>query len=243
MKENRFILGLELLTLLCVLSFTPVQVSGALVWSETFEELDPALWENYSCQIIDGILRGVQGDHISAVRAYYRSNVSVGTWKFDLVEVGGWGEELDVMKIYFMSPEKPDYSVSYALSLVQSSGPDGDSYSYTIEKWYDSFKTNLVNYISEPRPLLTGMLQHLAITRDSSGLMSVYLNSTLILQATDTDITTTSYFGFYTWDDWAFDNVSVYDTIEIGGGLPLITIGVIAAVPIAIVAIILIRRK
>jgi len=243
MKENRSILGLELLTLLCILFFTPTQVSGALVWSETFDELDPALWENYSCQIIDGILRGVQGDHISAVRAYYRSNVTVGTWKFDLVEVGGWGEELDIMKIYFMSPEKPDYSVSYALSLVQSSGPDGDSYSYTIEKWYNSFKTNLVNYIGEPHPLLTGMLQHLAITRDSSGLMSVYLNSTLILQVTDTDITTTSYFGFYTWDDWAFDNVSVYDTIEIGGGLPLITIGVIAAVPIAIIAIVLIRRK
>ena len=137
------------------------------------------------------------GDHISAVRAYYRSNVTVGTWKFDLVEIGGWGEELDTMKIYFMSPEKPDYSVSYALNLVQASGVGGDRYFYTLEKWYDDTKIKLENHLGDPQPTVAGMLHHFTITRQSSGLISVYLNSTLILQATDTDITTTEYFGLY----------------------------------------------
>ncbi|TFH01278.1 MAG: hypothetical protein E4H14_18750 [Candidatus Thorarchaeota archaeon] len=59
MTNNRLFVGIEVLALICVLSFAPTQVSGALVWSETFDELDPVLWENYSCQIIDGILRGV----------------------------------------------------------------------------------------------------------------------------------------------------------------------------------------
>lgn len=243
MTNNRFLVGIGVLTLICVLSFSPTQVSGALIWSETFDELDPVLWENYSCQIIDGILRGVQGDHVSAVRAYYRSNVSVGTWKFDLVEIGEWGEELDIMKIYFMSPEKPDYSDYYALSLVQASSTAGDSYSYTLEKWYDVTKTNLANYIGDSKPTVKGLLHHFSITRQSTGLISIYLNSSLILQATDTDIITTEYFGFYTWDDWAFDNVSVYNTIEIGGDLPVIAIAAVVGIPIAIIAIILIRRR
>ena len=147
------------------------------------------------------------------------------------------------MKIYFMSPEKPDYSVSYALTLVQASSAGGDRYSYTLEKWYDSFKTNLDNHLGDSQSTVKNMLHHFTITRQSSGLISVYLNSTLIFQATDTDITTTEYFGFFTWDDWAFDNVSVYDTIEIGGDLPLIAIGAVVGVPITLIAIFLIRCR
>ena len=70
MKKNEYMIGLGLLTLICVLSFTPAQVSGALVWSEYFNELDFDTWTMTSCQLINNELHGIQGDHLPAVKAY-----------------------------------------------------------------------------------------------------------------------------------------------------------------------------
>lgn len=245
---SRRILGLGTLTLICILGFTPAPVSASLVWSETFDELNEDYWHCVACQLIDGVLRGeqqpsnVQLDR-SAVRAYRLSNVSTGTWKFDLTEIGEWGEELDIMKIFFISPIYPDNSDYYALSLVHASSEDGYSYSYKIEKWYNSHKTILDTYIGKPKPSVKGTLQHLAITRQSNGLISIYLNSTLILRVTDNDITTTGYFGFYTWDDWALDNIYVYDSIEIGNNLPSLIVGALTIGLVAIAIVLFIKRR
>ena len=43
MTNNTPLIGIGVITLICVLSFAPAQVSGVLVWSETFDEIDPAL--------------------------------------------------------------------------------------------------------------------------------------------------------------------------------------------------------
>jgi hypothetical protein len=238
-------LSVTLLTLLCFLAFTPIQSSATLVWSETFDELNHETWTTLlACRLEDGALRGVDGDHISAVRAYHPSNVSVGTWKFDLTECNSFDEELDVCKIFFMSPEKPDYSDYYAFSLAHYGGPEGMKYSYTLEKYTEGIpKIILDTHIGETRPTWVGVLQHFAITRLIDGQMSVYLNSSLILHVVDTDINSTEYFGFYTWDDWAFDNVSIYDTIEIGGDLTPFLIGSFVLIPIIIAAFVLVRRR
>ncbi len=243
--RNRHFLSIALLALLCFLTFAPIQSSAALVWSETFDELNPDVWTTLlACRLEDGALRGVNGDHISAVRAYRPSNVSVGTWKFDLTEVHVWGEELDICKIYFIKPEESDYSSYYALSLVHAGGEEGERYSYTLEKYVEGIpRVILDSHIGEARPTNVGVLQHFAITRSADGQMAVYLNSSLILNAVDNDITTSEYFGFYTWDDWAFDNVFVYDTIEIGGDVAPLVIGVASAAVIVIAVIGIIRRR
>ncbi len=54
MRNRTRLLGLGLLTLLCLLAFAPNQGSAALVWSEYFDELDADIWTYQSCQIIDG---------------------------------------------------------------------------------------------------------------------------------------------------------------------------------------------
>lgn len=246
--KRRFYLMLVLFSLLFFFAYTPIQASAGLVWSEQFDELNEEYWDFVASQIIDGALRPVQGPNNTkldraAMRAYRHSNVTTGTWEFDLNETKEWGEELDILKIYFISPGRPDFSDYYAVNLAHSPTESGECYSYTIEKWFDSKKTLLATYLGQSMSSTKGVLQHMAITRQSSGLISVYLNSSLIMQATDTDITNTTYFGFYTWDDWAFDNLYVYDTIEVGGDMTPIVIGAVAAVPIAIIAIILIRRR
>jgi hypothetical protein len=240
MKNNQCLVGIALLTLICLFSFSPVQVSGALVWSEYFNELDYGTWTMESCQLINNELHGINGDHVSAVMAYRESTIAIGTWKFDLREVGEWGEELDICKIYFMSPleiEATDWEY-YALSIVHSSGSGGVRLSYRIEKYVNNLpKVLIATYLGEYTESTKETLHHFAITRIANGQMTVYLNGTQVMQGTDTDLTTTNWFGFYTWDDWSLDNIEVYDTIEIGGTQSLVTIGVVGAAAIVLVVI------
>jgi len=246
-KEIPYI-GVVLLGLIILLSYSPIQTSANLVWYDTFDELDDTYWDCIASQIIDGALRPVPGpDNVmldrAAMRAYRESNLTVGTWKFDVLETAEWDEELDILKIYFVSPGRPDFSDYYALHIAHATISGEQSYVYYLEKWFDDRKTNLDDYIGAGFYTTKGVFQHIDITRESSGLMSVYMNSTLILQATDTDITNSSYFGFYTWDDWSFDNLYVYDSIEVGSSTLSIMIGIAIVVSVAIIALVWFRTR
>ncbi len=245
-EHRRVLLGFGILTLIVLVGFTPKIASAKLIWSETFNELDEENWHFVECQIVDGVLRGVQQSPVtqedrSAMRAYRHSNVTIGTWKFDMTEVGEWDEELDILKVYIISPHWPELSDYYALTLVHASNMDGIRYSYSIEKWYESSKTILDNHLGDTAPTGDGILQHFTITRTINGLFSVYLNSSLILQASDTSINTSGYFGFYTWDDWSFDNVYVYDSVESDITLPLLLAGVLI-VGVIVVTILYLKK-
>lgn len=244
--NKKLLIAVSALYILCLVSFPTTLVSAALVWAEYFNHLDYDIWTSQSCRLEDNEQHGVDGDHISAVIAYRDSSVAVETWKFDLREVGAWGEEFDVCKVYFMSPlelEVLDWEY-YALSIVHAGGLSGISYSYRIEKYLDNQPKVLIpTYLGETHESVKGITHHFAITRHSSGLMSVYLNGSLIMSTTDNDITTTEYFGFYTWDDWAFDNVEVYDTIEIGQDIPMVLVCIAVIVLIAAIAIFVIHKQ
>jgi hypothetical protein len=137
-----------------------------------------------------------------------------------------------------LEPEVPDWEY-YALSIVHASGSGGVRLSYRIEKYVDNVpKVLLDTHLGEWQETTKGDFHHFAITRVASGQMTVFLNGTQILQATDTELTTTGWFGFYTWDDWSLDNVECYDTIEIGQTLSLETIGVASAASIGIIMVI-----
>jgi hypothetical protein len=117
--------------------------------------------------------------------------------------------------------------------------------SYTIEKYVDNRpKVLLATYLGEYMESTKGTLHHFAITRVASGQMNVFLNGTQVMQGTDTDLTTTGWFGFYTWDDWSLDNVEVYDTIEVGQS-PMMLIGIvgIAAIGIIVVSVYFVRFR
>jgi hypothetical protein len=100
----------------------------------------------------------------------------------------------------------------------------------------------LDSYLGDAQETTVGTFHQFMVTRDAGGLMSVYLNSTLILQASDTDLDSTNWFGFYTWDDWALDNIEVYDTIETGLNLPMV-LAIGAGGVIAVAAILIFKFK
>ncbi|MFW9808529.1 MAG: hypothetical protein ACFFE6_04020 [Candidatus Thorarchaeota archaeon] len=247
MSNRSKIIRLSVLALICLLTITPMQSSAALVWTEYFDELDADIWTYQSCQIIDGQLRGTHADHASAVILYRESTVAVGTWKFELNETGEWGEELDICRFWILSPlqpEVPDWEY-YALSIVHAGGAAGQRLSYTIEKYVDNNpKVILDSYLGEAMETTVGTFHQFMITRDAGGQITVYLNSTLIMQATDTALDSTGWFGFYTWDDWALDNIEVYDTIETGLNLPLVlSIGAGGVIIVAAILIYQYKRR
>ena len=244
MKRGRKVLYLSIVTALVLLASTPQLSSAALVWSEDFVELGPK-WTTNNCGIVDECLHGITE---GAVSAYCSSNISVGTWMLELKEIGDWvtvgGTWGDYTRVYFLSPDVPTYAESYmALSLKHASNAEGSYFTYRIEKYFDSVVTFLDQYSGPPEETTIGILHQFAITRTSDGSISVYLNGTQILQAVDTDITTTEYFGFYTRIDWALDNIEVFDSIEMGGGLPLVLVAVGVGVTVVVIAVVLLIRR
>lgn len=240
MEKKELCLGIVIA--LITLSFIPQLCSAALVWSESFEDLND--WCTAYCKLEDGRLRGEEGFGISLYRS---STVSAGTWKIELELIEDWvtGGIYDRTRVYFMSPEPLNITTSFlSLTLRPASTTDGTYFSYTIEKSLNAIHTQLDTYDGEVKATTIGILHRFAITRTTEGLITVYLNDTQILQAADTDITTTQYFGFWTLDDWAVDNIEVFDSIEVGGGLPWLLIAAGVGVPIILIAAaLLIRRK
>ena len=245
MKRDSYLVlvGLLSITGLVLASSLTKTASSAIVWTETFDELNYDLWTTRSCTVEDGTLRGVPPPpppyHISAAIAYRESTVSVGTWKFDFLEKAEWSEELDIGRVYFMSTELETANWTYyCLSITHGGGVDGVRLVYALEKYiYPNPKIVMASFLGEPDPIsTTGTQHHFMITRTSGGTISVYLNSSLIMQTTDSSYDSSEYFGYYAWHDWALDNITVYNTIETGlGTMEIVAIGGIAVVIIGLV--------
>ncbi|MFW9869530.1 MAG: hypothetical protein ACFFFO_07285 [Candidatus Thorarchaeota archaeon] len=255
--SRKIVFCLSIVTALLILSSTPQLGCSVLVWSETFDDLDSGIWNTQSCRLEDGRLRGMEinasrqerlslsiGD---SILAYRNSTISFGTWKLELEEIGNWPIQKsinDMTRVYFMIPDVPTDIDSYlALSFRHASSTEKRFFSYRIEKYFDSKVTLLDTYSGEAEETTIGILHQFAITRTSDGLITIYLNGTQILQAVDTDITTTQYFGFYTRVDWALDNIEVFDSIETSSEIPLVLVTVSLGFLTALVAVVLFIRR
>ena len=233
---------LVIVVALITLSVLPQLGSATLVWSETFDELDSEIWSTIWGELEGGCLRGIVDEGISI---YRNSAVTDGTWKFELRKMTDWtvSPSVDNCHIYFICIDVPSLSQEYiALTLKQSFSGETEVTTYSIDK-YDGSHSYLDTYTGEAITTVIGVLHRFAITRTAGGLISVYLNDSLILQATDTDMTDTEYFGFWTRDDWAFDNIEVYDSIEIGSGSPLILLAAGAGVVVVVIAVVLFVKR
>ncbi|MFX0108115.1 MAG: hypothetical protein ACFE7R_07520 [Candidatus Hodarchaeota archaeon] len=242
-------IALGILVLMLILAYIPSPGAAALVWSDNFDDLNIDDWTSISCTVEDGTLRGIDPppppDHVPASLAYRPSEVAYGTWKFDITEVGEWGEELDIFRIYLITtePELINWSY-YALKITHASNLEGQRLSYKLEKVFqDGVHVNLDTHLGETQPLTTkGTFMKFAITRTTAGHFLVYMNGTVIMDAVDNEIKTSEFFGFYAWRDFALDNVEVYDTIEVGLPLTLI-VSVSAVIIIVVVVIIFLKRR
>lgn len=232
-KEGKIIaLSITVVILLCVTALGPVQCSAALVWSEDFNTV-PLDWYFWGCDVDEGWLRmngseEVLGD--PACLANRSSSVTVGTWEFDLVELGstsGW------LGVWFMA-DGSDFATSnyYAVQLTRSSTATGSIPVFGLYRNFDGAKVKLDSYDGPEGPLAA---HHIAVTRNSAGRIRVSINETPAMDVTDTEIDESTYFVFWAIImDTALDNIFVYD--DPGDGISELVILLVVGGAVIIVA-------
>ncbi|MGD9381835.1 MAG: hypothetical protein PVI03_05265, partial [Candidatus Thorarchaeota archaeon] len=89
---------------------------------------------------------------------------------------------------------------------------------------------------------LKGVLQHIRVTRSADGHMIAYVNGTLMVEATDTEITSSESFRIIICYDYAIDNIVVDDAPPLAVPLELLAVGGGIAVIIAVMVIVGKRR-
>jgi hypothetical protein len=178
----------------------------------------------------------------------------VGTWSFDL-ELKDYSDDPDFAvamgyvtpTVFFMSTHPDDtpwyfYSVYTGLASTQTgvkpflqirkNNPNGGG---AFSTW-----VKLAEYDLEEGDL---GWKHIDVARTSGGQITVWLNGTIIMQAVDTEITTSEYFVFMANKNMGIDNI-VLDDVPMASGIPLELLALGVGVPaVVIVSVLLVRRR
>ncbi|MFX1440954.1 MAG: hypothetical protein ACFFFD_11960 [Promethearchaeota archaeon] len=244
------VMGLAILFLLCWMGYSPLACGGAVVWSDDFDDgnydgwtiCDNTVYNNGSEWSADNnYLQLDQGTWSSYYSLYWGiishpSDVAYGTWSFD-----------------FKFDEAKVQSDTFASVEFISSNLDGDYMSDWRCYWiyFEAISTSefeiklrkniatILDTYETPVPV-TGW-HHIDVTRTEAGLISVYHDGALIMEAVDTDIDTSELFVFSPQEGAMFDNIVVHDDIPLDI-IPIVIIIASAVVIIAVVVIYLKRR-
>ena len=180
MTRKHLVLSILLMALLMFLfsacsSFTADMTPTpdlSIVWVDDFEDGNTEGWEVYG-NVTDFVNEGVltTGPNVQGV-IYHESNVSVGTWSFDL---------------FYPEDVNPDYEIG--LMVDQDANFGLNVMSWTSDDTFFEFKStsNGIESLGEKANLnriLTGW-NHFDITRDDSGNSKLYLNGELIQEYKD----------------------------------------------------------
>ena len=201
----------------------PSTCRSAVIWADDFNDGNTDGWDiwgmdyadpgplppNYS--VSEGMLR-FQGETDHWTIAIYNTTEGVGTWSFDL-DVQDQDRHHFYVAFFggYWDNDSIDWdnwlqSVPYEYGIAPFTGP------------YSSYDDEFVLFRAAPArasfvaldryspPEMIGW-HHINITRDSSGLLRVYLNGTLRMSATDTIYTTTECFKIYSGSGPAIDNI------------------------------------
>ncbi|MHA2307307.1 MAG: COG1470 family protein [Candidatus Hodarchaeales archaeon] len=185
------------------------------IWSDDFEDGNYDEWT-----VLDGSFLAsstklmASGEMTDPHRIRHDSNISYGTWSFDvLINMSSYiyGES---MYIYFLmeSLESLGDEIGYYLRLIADP-------SWMV--WPTSFTFGSRTAISTKslgESSYAGKLaqkQHIDITRSIDGHFNVFVDETLIIEAMDNEYTTSNYFGFHTQAGHGLDNITVDNEIKI----------------------------
>ncbi|MFX1416758.1 MAG: hypothetical protein ACFFC0_08085, partial [Promethearchaeota archaeon] len=228
-----------LIALLCLLLLGPIACSATEVWSDDFNDGNFDGWVGDARTIVvDGTLRGSYSTEV-----YRQCDLTCGVWSFDILDMGGWELSYEPgLYMYFMSshPDTP-LRTFYCLRVTQGTTATGLKYIYAITKMDGEATVTLASADGIERPDLRGVLHHIKVTRTATGHMSVYVNETLMVEATDSEISTSECFRILLGYDYAIDNIVVDDTPP---GIPMELLAVGAgAVAIVVVTLVALRRR
>ncbi|MFX1261316.1 MAG: hypothetical protein ACFFAZ_04450 [Promethearchaeota archaeon] len=260
------IVGLVILFLLCWMGYCPTAGRSALVWSDDFDDGNYDGWtivENtalYDWATEDGYF-GFRGSNWSAANNYlelndtiepaiwgaisHPSDVAYGTWSFDMklnvTQLNG-----PIALFLFISNDMHDLDdenerITACVHFRTIEGAD-DAVGLSLRKVITGVGTTIADY--ETR-IPAAAWHHIDVTRDGSGLFTVYLNGSLVMQGIDTDIGTSEILWLWFKKGQMVDNVVVSDTVDIAPPINWLTISVIGAGAVVIIAVlvIILRRR
>ena len=246
-------LYVSLIAALAILLIPTTHVSAVVQWSDDFNDANYSNWvviegewsaENNSLQVSGGTPVGCNLDVFPGI-IYHESLVTTGTWSFDLEYDLSLAEEAAIPKFFFMSAD-PSAWEGYCIEvqpviigdrliaafrlLRATSTPGIVGVQYTILGSYDVDEGTTGN-------------NHVDITRTAEGQMTVWIDGSQAIQATDTVIDADSCDSFVVFSNlgWAFDNVVVDNAITIGQ-FPLI-LGTASALVVVVVIVPYVRRR
>jgi len=174
------------------------------------------------------------------------STLAYGTWSFDFKANGTQVTTGQGLSIGFISNDindatdvvNPEDWSCYGLKIRAAITTEGKEFYLSLTKWYRGVFTTLDS--SDSYLPVVGW-HHIDVSRTTGGLFQVYVNDSLILQGTDTEMTTSELFVVSLADWNMVDNV-VVDDAPPTDWLPIAIIGASAVVIVAVLVIILKRR-
>ena len=201
----------------------------SIVWSDDFVDGDLGGWEVITTDggdffIEDGALKSEFVDTWHMIRSFLQhpSNVTVGTWSYDI-----FFAEYPLER---KTPGPASYLVGF---MANSSMEDIDHTAQRIWETNTKFRSYILKYVeaksiefslvTDGKSIFIGQhsiqdlsgWQHFDITRDTNGRTQVYLNGEQIFAHTDENFTESQFFflGALRHSEEVFDNIVVRDTV------------------------------
>jgi hypothetical protein len=242
-----------LIAALVMLLILTTHVTAVVQWSDDFNDANYDDWvvidgewsaENNSLQVSGGTPVGCDLCVFPGT-IYHESSVTTGTWSFDLEYDLTMTDEAAVPKFFFMSTD-PSAWEGYCIEVQPVISGDKLIASFRLLR-----ATSTPGIVGVQYTILgsfdvdegTQGSSHIAVTRTVDGRITVWIDSSQAIQATDTAIDAEScdYFVVFTNLGWTFDNIVVDDAVTVGQ-FPLI-VGAASAIVIVVVIVLLIKRR
>jgi len=201
---------LVILGLLCTAALGAVPCNATEGWSDNFDDGNLDGWvHDANANAVDSALRASYSAEV-----YRPCNLSCGVWSFDVLDIGewqaNWGPGLNV---YFMSSHPEGSNATYyCLRITKGTAEAGLKYIYAITSLVGSEALTPASADGMEGSDLRGVLHHIRVTRNAAGHMRVYVNETLMVETTESTISTSECLRILLKYDYAIDNVVVDDT-------------------------------
>ena len=177
------------------------QARAAEVWSDDFNDTNYNGWvvETGAFTAADSTLRCTS---VTLSAIHHSSAVATGTWSFDFV----FSDSVHVSAVYFAVGAINDIMGDQGYQVTIH------NYGVTLYEVTDAATHILDSYTASTT--IQGR-QSIDITRDTGGLFRVYVNDTLVMEATNTVHTTVNYFLLHMFEDDSVDNIVVSNTVDV----------------------------
>ncbi|MHA2425422.1 MAG: hypothetical protein ACXAEF_11590 [Candidatus Thorarchaeota archaeon] len=188
---------------------------SAVIWSDNFTDGDmdgwvtwawPDLESNFT--VIDGCVYS-QGEDLINI-AGHESTLAYGTWSFDIL-IGGY--QYSGVQFISMTELTEGASIGDGYELAFSTESRGGVGQPSIQLFEHGSTADFLGY----HIMNLAGWHHVDITRDARGFFCVYMNGSLVIEAVDETITTSTAFGMVFEENagCGFDNVVVSNTIDV----------------------------